>query len=159
MASSDEDDEFGAQATQAPLWDESGEVLVAFNGEVYNHGRLRTELQGSGRRLQSTCDSEVVANLVASAGLKTALGRMKGMFGIAVIEPAARRCTLIRDRMGVKPLYWAELEDGTLIWASEPRSLLLHPEMRRDPDRRSLQSLLLFEYIPTPWSAWRGIHV
>jgi asparagine synthase (glutamine-hydrolysing) len=142
---------------EQPVWDESETVLVAFNGEVYNHRRLRTELKGAGRSFRSACDSEVVANLVASAGLETALGRMQGMFSIAVVEPEARRCTLVRDRMGVKPLYWSQLEDGTLLWASEARSLLQHPDIRAREDRRALQALLLFEYIPTPWSAWAGI--
>ena len=146
------------EAGEQPVWDASRQVLVAFNGEIYNHRRLRQELQAQGVPFQSECDSEVIANLIAQVGLSTAVKRLHGMFAIAVLEPKHQRLTLIRDRMGVKPLYWTQTQDQTLVWASEVRALLSHPQVTSTPHQAALQSLLLFEYIPTPWTAWMGVH-
>jgi asparagine synthase (glutamine-hydrolysing) len=139
-----------------PASDESGRLHVVLNGEIYNHKRLRTELQGSGVRFQTASDTEVLANLIARVGIDSALAQLRGMFAFAAYDAHAGRLWIVRDRMGQKPLYWATLPDGTLAWASELHSLRAHPGTRGwTPDRAAQQALLLWEYVPTPLSVWR----
>lgn len=135
----------------------AGGVHVALNGEIYNHGPLRKELEAGGARLYTRSDTEVVAALFGRYPARTALERLQGMFALSVVAGPERRLWLARDRMGQKPLYWTRLADGSVAWASEPRALLALPGVPRRADRRALQAYLLFEYVPTPWTAWEGI--
>lgn len=140
-----------------PARDDSGRYRVFMNGEVYNHRSLRAELRGSGVTFRSASDTEVVAQLIGYAGLQTALDRLHGMFALAVIDTVLETVTLVRDRAGKKPLYWTQLPDGTVAWASELRALHALPGASRRPNRVALQACLLFEYIPTPWTPWEGV--
>ncbi len=140
-----------------PARDPSGRWRVTLNGEIYNHARLRTEVAAHGVRFRSRSDTEVVASLVALHGFDTALERLRGMFALALVDTRDRRLHLVRDRMGVKPLYWTVLPDGTVAWGSEARALLVHPALRRRLDRRAVEALLLWEYVPAPWTPWQGI--
>ena len=138
-----------------PGRDPSGRVRVFFNGEVYNHVALRAELVASGATLRSHSDTEVLAHLIAIQGIEAALARIHGMFAMAVVDVAAQTITLVRDRMGVKPLYWRALADGTIAWASELRALHALGGLRTR--KEALQAFLLMEMIPTPWTPWEGI--
>jgi asparagine synthase (glutamine-hydrolysing) len=140
-----------------PAWDARGQVVVTMNGEIYNHRRLRQELEADGVPLRSRSDTEVLAQLIARLGLDGALARCVGMFAAAVAWPGERRLALVRDRMGVKPLFWAQLTDGALIWGSELRALLRHPGLRRRLDHAAISAYLQAEYIPTPLSPWEGV--
>ena len=130
---------------------------VALNGEIYNHARVRGELD-EGVEPRSSGDTEVVAALLASRRPIPALERLAGMFAIAAVDTRGERLLLARDRMGVKPLYWTRLPDGTVAFASELKGLLTHPELGRRIDPVALQSLLLFEYVPGPRTIYEGIH-
>ncbi len=141
-----------------PMTDASGRVMVALNGEIYNHRRLRQELSGAGIPFRGHSDTEVVANLVATCGLRPALERLRGMFAVAVLDRADQSLSLARDRMGQKPLYYATLSDGTVAWGSELRALMAVPGIGRKPDVAALRALLLWEYLPTPHTPWLGIH-
>jgi len=140
-----------------PVADASGRFVVAMNGEIYNHRRLRQEMSANGVPFQSEGDTEVVANLVAMCGVERALEQLRGMFALAILDTRDRITTLARDRMGQKPLYWSLLPDGTLAWGSELRAVRRAPGAPDRPDPRALRALLLWEYIPTPWTAWDGI--
>ena len=96
---------FDVERGWQPLETRTGTTLV-YNGEVYNHPELRAELSASGERFETGCDTEVVLRLLARDGL-SALGRFNGQFALALWEPGARRLTLVRDRFGVRPLYYA----------------------------------------------------
>lgn len=137
---------------------QSGRFWVAMNGEIYNHRRLRGELTGFDVAFRSEGDTEVVAGMVARQGVDGALPRFRGQFALAVVDTAERRLFLARDRMGQKPLYWTRLGDGSVAFASELKGLLQHPGVRRELDPVAVQQLLLFEYVPTPRSIWRGVH-
>jgi asparagine synthase (glutamine-hydrolysing) len=143
---------------EQPKSDEAGHLWVSLNGEIYNHARLRAHLVGSGVKFRSRSDTEVIANLVAQVGLERALEELRGMFAMAILDTRTRRLVLVRDRSGVKPLYWTQLADGTVAWASEARSLLGLPGVERQHNGAALQTFLMFEYIPSPWTAWAGIH-
>ena len=141
-----------------PASDASGRWRVCLNGEIYNHSRIARELQASGVQLKTKSDTELLAALIAQTGLERALSQCHGMFAVAVLDTVERRVYLVRDRMGVKPLHWMQLSDGTLAWASEIKGLLQHPKAPRVIDPTAIQQLLLFEYIPTPRTIWQGIH-
>src|SRR5262245_55429481 len=100
-----------------PISIDGGAVTVAQNGEIYNYVELRDALQREGRRFESACDTEVIAQLYAVHGI-AAFGKMRGMFAIAIWDASAGRLVLARDRAGKKPLYCLE-RDGELLFASE----------------------------------------
>jgi asparagine synthase (glutamine-hydrolysing) len=145
-----------ANGTQ-PMADPSGRWRVALNGEIYNHQQLRTTLEANGVQFKTQSDTEVVAALIASNGMERALSMCHGMFALAVLDTQDRRLFLVRDRMGVKPLHWTELPDGTVAFASEIKGLMQHPQVQPTVDPISVQRFLLFEYIPTPHTIWAGI--
>jgi len=141
-----------------PREDTGGRVVVAMNGEIYNHGPLRNELEARGASFATVSDTEVAAWLFAERDPELALDRLDGQFAFAVYDRRARRLILARDRLGQKPLYWTKLDDGTLVFGSELKAVLTHPGVRREVDPASLEQLLLFEYVPAPRTIYRNIH-
>jgi asparagine synthase (glutamine-hydrolysing) len=119
-------------AAEQPMVDPGGSVL-AYNGEVYSFRELRRQLEADGRRFRSTGDTEVVLASLVKWG-PAALDRFNGMFALALWEPDARRLLLVRDRLGIKPLFVAMLPRG-LAFASEVPALLAHPAVGRSIDR------------------------
>jgi len=140
-----------------PLSDRSGRFWLAMNGEIYNHARLREQARARGVRFRTTCDTEVVAELVAEFGFRSALERLEGMFGLAVWDARDEVLWVARDRMGEKPLHFTTLPDGTLLFSSELKGILSHPEVSRELDPQALGAYLLFEFVPTPRCIYRGI--
>ena len=140
-----------------PATDATGRIRVCLNGEIYNHGRIRQELQAEGVPFESEGDAEAVAQLIARVGLDTALDRLVGQFALAVLDRDTRELWLVRDRMGQKPLYWTVTDDGTVAWASELRALRPVPGIRWEPDPAALRALLLWEYVPSPFTPWAHI--
>jgi asparagine synthase (glutamine-hydrolysing) len=139
-----------------PIGNEDGSVQVVFNGEIYNHRDLRARLEAGGHRFATRSDTEVIVHLYEEHGLD-ALDHLNGMFGLALWDARARRLVLARDRLGVKPLYWAPTADG-LVFASELKSVLLHPGVTRRLDPAALRQYLAWEYIPSPRTPFEGIH-
>lgn len=140
-----------------PQHDPDRRWWVTLNGEVYNHGQLRKEMLANDVPLQTRSDTEVAAAMLGWMPIERAMERMDGMFAMAVVDSHERRLYLIRDRLGVKPLYWAQLRDGTVIWGSELKALCRHPELRREIDPVALRQYLLFEYVPGPGSILKGV--
>ncbi len=143
---------------QQPLCDASGRYWVALNGEIYNHASLRAAARDRGAEFRTSCDTEVVAELVAELGVRGALERFEGMFGLAVFDRQDEQLWLARDRMGEKPLHYHRCADGTFLFASELKGLLVHPAVPRTLDPAALGAYLLFEYVPTPRTIYSGIH-
>lgn len=141
-----------------PVASPGGGVWVTLNGEVYNHATLRRKEGARGALFENGSDTAVVATLLSRLPWRSALEMMQGMFALAAVDTRERRLLLVRDRMGVKPLYWTRLADGTLLWASELAALLQHPAVPRRIDPRALRAYLMFEYVPAPWSIYADIH-
>ena len=139
-----------------PLASEDGAVQVTCNGEIYNFRQLRTELQGRGHDLRSASDSEVIAHLYEERGV-ACLKELQGMFAIGLWDERAKRLLLARDRLGVKPLYWAEAGGG-ILYASEPGAILASSLVERRPDPRALLDYLTLQYVPAPRTGFAGIH-
>ncbi len=141
-------------AAAQPMIHPDGPVLV-YNGEVYSFAELREELEGLGERVRSTGDTEVVLRALARWGT-AALDRFAGMFALALWNPEARRFLLVRDRLGVKPLFWARVGEG-LAFASELGALLEHPGVARRLDAGAVARWLQLGYSPAPGTLLEGV--
>lgn len=142
-------------APAGPIFSEDRQVAVAFNGEIYNHKVLRTELEGLGHVFKTRTDTEVIVHGYESWGLGV-LDRLRGMFALAVWDAQNARLLLARDRTGEKPLYIAHVDNG-LIFASEAKALFEHPGLRRAVNTEALPLYLTLGYVPPPMTMFAGI--
>ena len=138
-----------------PLSNETGDVSLVFNGEIYNFRELRQDLDARGHRFRTHSDGEVIAHLYEEKG-PGCVEDLNGMFAIALWDDRSGRLLLARDRAGEKPLYYWQ-DSGTFVFASEIKSLLEYPGISREPDFEAWAQYFLFGYIPSPRSAFRGI--
>lgn len=140
-----------------PMVDDDRGVSLVYNGELYNSPQLRTELQAKGHRFRGTSDTEVLLRGWIEWG-DAVLERIEGIFSFALVDERDGRALLARDRLGVKPLYWAE-RDGVLYAGSAPRALLaLEPALGREHDRVAIAQFLTLLWIPHPRTPWTAIH-
>jgi asparagine synthase (glutamine-hydrolysing) len=138
-----------------PVLSDNGDVAVVFNGEIYNHLELRRELQKLGHNFHSHCDTETI--LRAFLEWDTAcFARLRGMFAIALWTKSTKRLVLARDRMGIKPLYFAR-RDEELFFGSELKAILIHPEIERRLNLDGLDCYLSLNYVPCPWTLVEGM--
>ena len=142
--------------SRQPLSNEDGSAWLAYNGEIYNYRELRADLAARGHALRSAGDSEVLVHLYEDHGPQL-LGRLVGMFALAVWDERRRRLLLARDRLGQKPLYWWHGPQG-FVFASEVAALLECPDVPRQVDHRALGRFLRFGYVPAPGTGLVGVH-
>jgi asparagine synthase (glutamine-hydrolysing) len=140
---------------QQPIFNESNRYAVIFNGEIYNYRELRTELIQRGHVLRTHSDTEVIVHLYEEHGPKC-LEFLRGMFGIAVWDAQERTLFVARDRLGIKPLYYTEV-DGSWLFGSEIKSLLQYPSLRADVDFGALLEYVSLKYTAAPRTLFRGI--
>ncbi len=140
-----------------PMSNAEGTVWVTYNGEIYNHRDLRSELESCGHAFRSACDTEVLVHGYAEWGIAKLLDRIDGMFAFGIWDGAARRLLLARDRMGQKPLFYSALPGGGLAFASEVKALLLHPDVQPAIDEEGLAAYVTFEYLPGELSMVLGV--
>jgi asparagine synthase (glutamine-hydrolysing) len=140
-----------------PQTNENGSVQVIFNGAIYNFRELRSTLESRGHRFATRSDTEVIVHLYEEHGLGL-VDHLRGMFAFALWDDRRRRLVLARDRLGVKPLYYANpTGDIALAFASEPKALLEVPGIDGALDVEALDAYLAFLYVPHPRSAFRGV--
>jgi asparagine synthase (glutamine-hydrolysing) len=133
---------------QQPMSNEDGSIWVVFNGEIYNHVEIRKRLAAKGHILRTSCDTEVLTHLYEDEGDRFP-EFLNGMFAIALWDRTKRRLLLVRDRIGIKPIYIACI-DGTLVFASEIRAVIEHPEVSREIDLMAFSEYLTFEHTIPP---------
>ncbi len=133
------------EGSPQPMSDES--LTITYNGEVYNFAELRDALIAKGAIFRTTGDTEVLLHAWRAWG-PSMLDRLNGMFAFAIHDSAAHTLFLARDRLGVKPLHYVELADGSLAFASELKGLLAHPQLRRVPDLHAVEDYLALGYVP-----------
>jgi asparagine synthase (glutamine-hydrolysing) len=138
-----------------PMVAAGGETAIVFNGEIYNFQELKRELEALGHRFATNSDTEVLLAAYRQWGADC-LGRLRGMFAFAIWDAARDRLFLARDRFGKKPLYLYE-DGGTLVFGSEIKALLAHPQVPAELDRRSVVEYLYWRYVPGPHTLFRGI--
>ena len=132
-----------------PLYNEDGSVVVVFNGEIYNFQELVPELTQRGHVFRTKSDTEVIVHAWEEWG-EQCVTRFRGMFAFALWDRNRRALFLARDRLGVKPLHYAILPDGYLIFGSELKSLMAHPSLRREIDVSAVEEYFALGYIPEP---------
>ncbi|MGE0451156.1 MAG: asparagine synthase (glutamine-hydrolyzing), partial [Vicinamibacterales bacterium] len=140
---------------QQPLANEDGSIWVVFNGEIYNHAAIRRELEGRGHRYRTHSDTETIVHAYEEWG-DDCIDRFRGMFAFAVWDSRRRRLLLVRDRLGVKPLYWAQT-DGMLLFGSEIKAILASGLVEARPQLALLPELLSTRYISGPETLFSGV--
>jgi len=138
-----------------PKTNEDGSVSVVFNGEIYNHRCLRSELSNRGHRFRSRSDTEVIVHAYEEWG-EDALERLNGMFGLALWDARRDRLLLARDRIGIKPLYVYEGRDG-VVFGSELKAVVTSPVVQVGWDLEALDDFMTYEYVPAPRSIVEGV--
>jgi asparagine synthase (glutamine-hydrolysing) len=144
------------QAGQQPMADPSGQVVLCYNGEVWNYLELRGRLEQRGYCFTSKSDTEVVLNAYLEYG-ETFVEQLDGMFALAIWDARQQHLVLARDRMGKKPLYYAQTERGDLIFGSEIKALLCDPRLSARMDPQALADFLVLRYVPAPATMFAGI--
>lgn len=139
-----------------PMTSASGRIVIAFNGEVYNHRELRADLLAGGHRFHGHSDTEVLLEACERWGIAATARRLVGMFAFAVWDRADRSLTLVRDRLGIKPLYIAEVA-GSTLFASETSAFQHHPSFKAEVDRGVLRAYLRRNCVPFPHSIYHGV--
>src|SRR5688572_26724143 len=142
---------------QQPILNESGDIKVVANGEIYNFHELQRELESHGHRFRSRhSDIEVLVHAYEQWG-EPFLGRLRGMFALALWDGRTRTLIAARDRAGEKPLYWTQTAEGLRL-ASEVKALLVRPEVSRELDPIALDQFLTYEYVLAPRTMLKGVH-
>lgn len=138
-----------------PISNEDGRFWVVFNGEIYNYQALRAELENKGHKFATHSDTETIVHAYEEFGPACA-HKLNGMFAFAIWDRTEQKLVLVRDRLGVKPLYYYT-DDRLLAFGSELKAILSFPQVPRHIDLEALDTFLTFEYVPAPLSIFRGI--
>lgn len=144
--------EGGAQ----PMTTKDEAQVITFNGMIYNFAEIKAELETLGHVFETSCDTEVILYAYRQWGAEC-LNRFNGMFAFAIYDQRTRQLFMARDRLGVKPLFYASVSDGSIIFGSELKALLANPLLRRAPNTRAVDDYLAFGYVPDQTSLLKGI--
>jgi asparagine synthase (glutamine-hydrolysing) len=145
---------------QQPMQSADGRWVVAYNGEIYNFRELRAELEAAGHSFRGQSDTEVLLEACAAWGVERTARRLIGIFAFALWDRRDRKLALVRDPMGVKPLYWALVggaATGTVLFGSQPKALRAHPALTAEIDRDALAAYFRYNYVPAPHSIYKGV--
>jgi len=140
-----------------PMRSPDGRYTLVYNGEVYNFAELREKLMAAGAKFATRSDSEVVLNMFAEYGTN-AFRQLDGMFGFAVYDNAEKELVLCRDPLGIKPVYYYHLPGKPLVFASELKALVKHPDVGRELNLAAVWDYLTYEYVPGPQTMFKNIY-
>lgn len=148
-----------SSAGHQPMLSPCRRYVIVYNGEIYNHKELRANLErnGGGFDWRGHSDTETLLAAIRHWGLQGALNRINGMFAFAVWDAEDKTLFLARDRLGEKPLYYGRIGD-CFLFGSQLKALTAHPYWRGDVDRNALALYMRHNYVPSPWSIYRGIY-
>jgi asparagine synthase (glutamine-hydrolysing) len=139
-----------------PMVSSCGRFVISYNGEIYNSAELRDGLDAERRSLRGHSDTEILLELCAQDGVEATVPRLIGMFAFALWDRRSRTLALVRDRLGIKPLYWGR-QGGRVLFASELSALEALPDFERRIDADAVAAYLRFAYVPAPQSIYAGI--
>ncbi|TFW30680.1 XrtA/PEP-CTERM system amidotransferase [Massilia horti] len=140
---------------QQPMFNAAGDVGVVFNGEIYNYRELTAELQQLGYQFRTKSDTETIVHAWEAWG-EDCVHRLRGMFAIAIWDRRKQVMFMARDRMGIKPFFYALLPSGMFIFGSELKSLRAHPGLPREIDVRAVEDYFAYGYVPEPKTIYAG---
>jgi asparagine synthase (glutamine-hydrolysing) len=140
-----------------PISGEDGSVNIVFNGEIYNYRELQTELESCGHRFQTKSDTEAIVHAYEEYG-HGCVNKLRGMFAFAIWDRHSRSLFIARDRVGKKPLYYTFTARQTLVFGSELKSLLQHPDVCREISLEALDAYFTLGYVPDPLTIFRDVH-
>lgn len=143
-------------AGHQPMVSANGRYIIIYNGEVYSHQVIRAELEKKGHSFRGHSDTEVILASIAESGIEATISRLIGMFAIALWDRRERTLTLIRDRLGIKPLYWAKI-GGVFLFGSELKALHAHPRFRPQIDRSAVAAFMRHNYVPAPHTIYENV--
>lgn len=138
-----------------PIFNEDQSIVIVFNGEIYNYKELIPRLQEQGHQFKTVCDTEVIIHLYEEYG-DACVDELRGMFAFALWDTRRRRLLIVRDRLGIKPLYYT-LADNRLVFGSEIKAILEHPAITPRLDMDALGNFLSLKYVPAPQTMFAGI--
>jgi asparagine synthase (glutamine-hydrolysing) len=139
-----------------PMSNETGDIWISFNGEIWNYKELRQELIAKGHQFRTNSDTETIVHAYEEYGVDC-VARLHGMFGFAIWDGPRKRLLLARDKAGKKPLYYTRV-DGNIIFASEIKAILGHPQVKREADTQALADFLSVRYVPAPATLFANIY-
>jgi asparagine synthase (glutamine-hydrolysing) len=142
---------------QQPMFSADGNLCVVYNGEIYNFVELAGQLRNKGYQFRTHCDTEVILYAWQEWGV-ACVEHFRGMFAFALYDRSARSLFLARDRLGIKPLYYAELPDKKLVFGSELKVLKAHPELPRKLEPRAVEDYFALGYIPEPKTIYQNVY-
>ncbi|MDP6708702.1 MAG: asparagine synthase (glutamine-hydrolyzing) [Alphaproteobacteria bacterium] len=143
-------------AGHQPMLSASGRYVITYNGELYNFPELRCELEAEGLDFRGDSDTEVLLGAIDRWGIDAALDRLIGMFAFALWDRRERELVLVRDRLGIKPLYWGRV-GAAFVFASEPKAFACLPGWTGEIDREVLAAYLRWNYVPAPHCIFKGL--
>lgn len=143
-------------AGHQPMHSADGRYIISYNGEVYSHLAIRADLEAAGHQFRGHSDTEVILEAVAEYGIAATASRLIGMFAFAIWDRKDRTLTLVRDRLGIKPVYWMHT-DGLFAFASELKALRQHPDWTPRIRSDAVASFMRHNYIPAPHTVYEGV--
>ncbi len=141
---------------QQPMCNEDGSVWIAFNGEIYNYQEIADQLKTKGHQFRTRSDTETIVHAYEEYGADCA-EKLRGMFAFAIWDGRKRRLLLVRDRIGIKPLYYT-IKNNTLYFASEIKSILQEPSIKREMNPAALDYYLSLRFCPGPQTMFKNIY-
>lgn len=142
---------------EQPMATDDGRFTLIYNGEIYNYRQINRELETAGYRFEGHCDTETLLRAWQHWGAEC-VHRLRGMFAFAVWDAETKRIHLVRDRLGIKPLYYATTARGDLVFGSELKTLMAHPDLSRRLEPRAIEGYLALGYVPEPLSIFAGAY-
>jgi asparagine synthase (glutamine-hydrolysing) len=146
-----------SDAGHQPMHSADGRHVIVYNGEVYSHTAIRAEIEATGHKFRGYSDTEVILESIARVGIEATVNRLIGMFALAVWDRKTRTLTLVRDRLGIKPIYWAKFA-GLFMFGSELKALRQHPGWTPRLRPQAVATFLRHNYIPAPDSIYDGVY-
>ena len=140
-----------------PMHSADGRHIIVYNGEIYSHALIRAEIEATGHRFRGHSDTEVILESIARVGIRATVDRLIGMFALAVWDRKTRTLTLVRDRLGIKPIYWAKFA-GLFMFGSELKALRQHPGWTPRIRPEAVASFMRHNYVPAPHSIYEGVY-
>ncbi len=142
---------------QQPLTNTTDDAIIAFNGEVYNFQEVREELEALGLTFATHSDTEVILQAWRAWGVES-VQRLRGMFAYAIYDKKTSEVFIARDRLGIKPVYYSTLQDGSVLFGSELKSLMEHPELEKKLNFKAIEDYFCLGYIPDPKTIFDQVH-